>query len=155
MSNSSHCGSDWGFEHLDIIRKRGSNWLHPHRTTIPTPILTAPKTIVHIQTPSTTLAELGATLPKTLGPVADPVAVQSAPQEYPLCPLLASLERQKDREARIFTHFRQQFPPKLAAQLYHPVGHEPACPLAVVATTAPVGATIVTPLLTITLTLAV
>jgi len=49
----------------------------------------------------------------------------------------------------------QQFPPKLGAQLYQAAAHEPPCGGAAVAKDAPVGATITTPFVPTTVTLAV
>jgi hypothetical protein len=49
----------------------------------------------------------------------------------------------------------QQFPPKLAAQLYQAAAHEPPCGGAAVAKDAPVGATTTMPFVPTTVTLAV
>ena len=52
------------------------------------------------------------------------------------------------------TYFKQQLPPRLAAQLYQPLGQVPPRIAAVVAKLAPLGAMIVTPSLTTTSVLA-
>jgi hypothetical protein len=64
-------------------------------------VVAAPKIKIHIDIVEGIVAVLGATLPATLVP---DVAVHCSPQLYPS---------------------GQQFPPRLAGQLYHALGQEP------------------------------
>lgn len=73
-------------------------------------------------------AVLGAILASILG-TPEAVAVHCSPHAYP---------------------FGQQFPPSLAGQLNHALGHDPPCAAPFVATEAPEGATTVTPFVAMT-----
>jgi hypothetical protein len=95
-----------------------------HSTTMPIPHAADPSNIAQTLQDSTKLALLllGATLSSTPD-WPEAVAVHCSPHAYPL---------------------GQQFPPASAAQLYHALGQLPA--LVVAASSAPVGATMTTPL---------
>lgn len=115
-------------------RKDTTNHEHHHRMIIPTPIASAPDTNPHTETlEKLAPSPLGASLLITDW-VLEAVAVHCSPHAYPV---------------------GQQFPPRLAAQLYHALAQTPPCAGAVVANEAPVGATTTTPLVPTTVTLAV
>lgn len=84
--------------------------------------------IAHTDHCGTNEAVLGATFASTLD-TPDAVAVHCSPQAYP---------------------FGQQFPPWLAGQLNQALGHDSPSAAPFVATTAPEGATTVTPLVSMT-----
>jgi hypothetical protein len=92
------------------------------------PIAAAAITIPHTVHCGTKGAVLGATLASTLD-TPEAVAVHCSPHAYP---------------------FGQQFPPWLAGQLNHALGHDPPCAAPFVATAAPEGATTVTPFVAMT-----
>jgi hypothetical protein len=92
------------------------------------PIAAAAITIPHTDHCGTKLAVLGATLASTLD-TPEAVAVHCSPHAYP---------------------FGQQFPPWLAGQLNHALGHDSPRAAPSVATVAPEGAIMVTPSVAIT-----